>query len=328
MNANAFITANGHGLSLAKRRANGSWTVEFLLEDKKVRSLAIDSLNPRVVYAGAQGDGVLRSDDEGRTWRSVGMEGKIVKSLAVSPHDPGTIYAGTKPASLFISRNNGQTWSELAGFRRIPFRWWWFSPAEKPYQAYVQAIAISPTDPNVILAGIEFGAVVRSTDGGQTWSGHRRGALRDCHTLMFHATKGDWAYEAGGGGASMSRDGGQTWRKAKTGLAKHYGVACAVAPERPEVWYASVAPGPGKAYGQQAEAYLYQAAGGAGWQPIGWEPHPMQRMPIALITDPNAPGHLYAGTTNGDIWHSPDYGTNWQQLPFNLKGIWRSMIMI
>jgi hypothetical protein len=306
MNANTFITTNGNGLSLAQRRRNGSWSVEFLLEDKDPRCLAVDPLNPAVIYAVTQGHGVLRSDDEGCTWRSVGMQGQIVKSLAVSPHDSGTIYAGVKPAYLFISCNNGQTWSELAGFRRIPFRWWWFSPAEKPYQAYVQAITISPTAPNVILAGIEFGAVVRSEDGGQTWSGHRRGALRDCHNLMFHPTNGDWVYEAGGGSASVSRDGGQTWRKAKTGLAKHYGVACAVDPERPEIWYVSVAPAPGKAYGQQPQAYLYRAAGGAGWQPIGWEPHPMRRMPIALITDPNAPGHLYAGTTNGDVWHSPD----------------------
>ena len=105
-------------------------------------------------------------------------------------------------------------------------------------------------------------------------------------------------------------------------------MACAVDPKRPEIWYVSVAPGPGKAYGPQAEAYLYRATGGAGWQPIGWEPHPMPQMPIALVTDPTAPGHLYAGATYGDVWHSPDYGNSWQQMPFNLKGIWRSMIMI
>jgi hypothetical protein len=273
---------------------------------------------------------VLRSDDRGKSWRPAGMSGQIVKSLAVSPHEPGQVYAGTKPAYMFLSRDSGTTWTELEGFRRIPFRWWWFSPAEKPGTAYVQAITISPADPNVILAGIEFGAVVRSTDGGQTWSRHRRGALRDCHDLMFHATNGDWVYEAGGsgGGASVSRDGGQTWRKVKAGLVKHYGVACAADPERPEVWYVSMAPSPGKAYGKQAKAYLYRATGGADWQPIGWQPHPMSQMPIALVTDPTAPGHLYAGTTNGDVWHSPDYGDNWQQMPFNLKGIWRSMIII
>jgi hypothetical protein len=330
MNAKIFLATTGSGLARAKRVSTGDWTVEFLLEEQDVRCLAADPLNPGVVYAGTQGEGVLRSDDSGRTWAPAGLTGRTVKSIAASPHDAGTLYAGTKPAHMYLSRDSGQSWVGLEGFRRIRGRWFWFSPAEKPGTAYVQAVALSPTDPAVILAGIEFGAVVRSTDGGQTWSGHLRGALRDCHTLKFHATLGDWAYEAGGtgGGASVSRDGGQTWRKVKAGLSKHYGVACAVDPARPEVWYVSVAPSPWKAFGEKAEGYLYRAAGGAGWQPIGWEPHPLRQMPVALVTDPTAPGHLYAGLTQGDVWFSADYGDTWQKLPFNLKGIWISLITL
>jgi hypothetical protein len=118
-------------------------------------------------------------------------------------------------------------------------------------RAYVQAITISPTDPNVVMVGIEFGAVIRSEDGGQTWSNHVQGTLRDCHSMTFHALEG-WAYEAGGsgGGASVSRDNGRSWHKAKRGLAKHYGVACVADPERPEVWYVSVAPSPAKPMGK------------------------------------------------------------------------------
>jgi photosystem II stability/assembly factor-like uncharacterized protein len=329
MKAKVFLAATGSGVSRAERSSGGDWSVEFLLPGQDVRCLAADPLKPNLVYAGTQGQGVLRSEDGGRTWQSVGLPGMIVKSLAASPHSPGTVFAGCKPVSLFVSRDGGESWGELEGFRRIR-QWWWFSPAEKPWTAYVQAIAISATDPNVILAGIEFGAVVRSEDGGQTWSGHCKGSVRDCHTLKFHARSGDWVYEAGGsgGGASVSRDGGRTWRKVKAGLAKHYGVACAVDPQRPEVWYVSVAPSPGKAFGEKAEAYLYRSAGGADWQPIGWEPHPMQHMPVALVTDPAAPGHLYAGLTKGDVWHSADYGDAWQKLPFNLKGIWISLILL
>jgi photosystem II stability/assembly factor-like uncharacterized protein len=330
MAESVFLATTGNGIARAECRADGQWSVDFLLEGQDVRCLAADPGNPARIYAGTQGNGVLRSDDAGKIWRPCGMAGQIVKSLAVSPHDPGTIYAGTKPAYLYVSRDGGTSWEELAGFRRIPWRWWWFSPAEKPNQAYVQAIAISPTDANIVLAGIEFGAVVRSDDGGLTWSGHRKGALRDCHTLKFHATNGNWAYEAGGtgGGASYSRDGGLTWRKAKDGLAKHYGVACAADPERPEIWYVSVAPGPGKAYGETAEAYLYRTSGGADWQPIGWEPHPVKHMPVSLVTEPGAPGHVYAGLTNGDVWYSVDYGEAWQKLPFNLKGIWIPLVIL
>jgi hypothetical protein len=330
MTNKSFLATTGNGITRAECDPAGQWSVEFLLENQSVSCLASDPSNPRRIYAGTDGDGVLLSEDSGKSWKPAGMQGQTVKSLAVSPHNPDAIYAGTRPALMHISQDGGKSWRELEGFRRIPWRFWWFSPAEKPWKAYVQAIGISPTDPNVILAGIEFGAVIRSQDGGRTWSGHRQGALRDCHNLAFHRIHGNWAYEAGGtgGGASSSQDGGITWRKFRQGLAKNYGVACAADPAKPEIWYVSVAPGPSKAYGDDVEAYLYRASGGAKWQPIGWEPHPMKHMPIALVTDHQAPGHLYAGITTGDIWHSVDYGDRWEKLPFNLKGIWRSLILM
>lgn len=318
-------------LGRAEPDGTGRWSVEFLLDGYDLRCLAADPHYDDVVYAGTQGDGLLRSTDRGRSWVAAGLASQIVKSLAISPHDSDTIYAGVKPASIFKSQDRGETWQELEGFLRIPGRKFWFSPAETPYyQAYVQAITISPSTPDTLLAGMEFGAVVRSDDGGASWSRHIRGSLRDCHDLKFNGSDGNWVYEAGGsgGGASISRDAGRSWRKHKAGLAKNYGVACAADPIRPEVWYVSVAPSPGKAYGANPEAYLYRAEGDAEWRPIGWEPHPMRKMPIALVTDAGNGGHLYAGTTDGDVWLSADYGDTWEQLPFNTKGVYRSLIIL
>jgi hypothetical protein len=76
----------------------------------------------------------------------------------------------------------------------------------------VQALSISPSDPNVIMAGIELGGVLRSADDGRSLSKHRRGAVLDCHSLKFHPTNGSWVYEGGGGGAAFSQDVGITWR--------------------------------------------------------------------------------------------------------------------
>jgi photosystem II stability/assembly factor-like uncharacterized protein len=330
MNSAIFLATTGSGITRARQNGNGEWSLDFPLQGTEVSCLAGDPLNTNIIYAGTQGEGLLRSDDSGSTWHPVGLAGQTIKALTVSPHDPKVIYAGTKPAYMFVTQDGGGTWSELEGFRRIPGRWWWFSPAEPPFQAYVQSITISPDDPNVLLAGIEFGGVFRSQDGGRTWSGHRKGALRDNHSLTFHNSNGDFAYQAGGtgGGVSFSQDGGATWRKAKQGLAKNYGVACAADPQKPEVWYVSVAPGPGKAYGQLAEAYLYRTSGNGTWEPIGWGAHPMSSMPIALRTHPSTSGLLYAGLTNGDVWHSNDYGDTWENLPFNFSGIWRSLIVL
>jgi hypothetical protein len=326
-----FITTFSSGVKRAVPGADGSWEVEELLAGLPVTCLASDPRDSRRIYAGTRQQGIWRSDDCGRTWDAAGLRGPEIKSLAASPHDPNLLYAGAKGALLYHSQDGGKSWAELEGFRDIPNRWWWFSPAEPPdRRPYINAIAPSPADPDVLLAGIEFGAVVRSQDGGRSWSRHRRGALRDCHSLKFHAANGDWAYEAGdtGGGASFSRDGGRSWQKSNRGFAKKYGVVCGADPESPEVWYACVAPSPFKAFSDKSEAYLYRSTGGAGWQPIGWTDHPLTSTPTALVTLPGKPGQLYAGLYNGEVWHSADYGDSWRRMPFNLGGVWFSMIVI
>lgn len=327
----AVLSCYDKGVSRAVKNQDGNWEVQTSLPELQVTCLAGDPFDTNVVYAGTKEHGVYRSTDRGENWEMLGMEGQVVKSLEVNMHDSSILYAGSKPALLFRSRDGGDNWEELAGFRDIPNRWWWFSPAEPPdRRPYVISIASSPTDRDVLLAGVEFGAVVRSTDGGETWSRHRRGSLRDCHSLKFHHEDGGWAYEAGGtgGGASVSKDGGVTFQKAKRGLAASYGIVCTADPVKPEVWYVCVGKSPMNAFGANPEVYLYRSSGGAGWKPIGWSAHPLHETPTTLVTLPGHTGELYAGLKNGDVWHTPDYGENWQKMPFKLQGIWHSMLVL
>jgi photosystem II stability/assembly factor-like uncharacterized protein len=298
--------------------------------------LALDPRNPHRIYAGTQDAGVLRSLDRGRSWQPAGLIGKVVRSIAVSPHKDGLLYAGTKPALMYVSRDGGDSWRELEGFRQIRWRWLWRSPAEWPFTAYVQTIALSAEAPEVIIAGIEAGAVVRSQDAGLTWSGHCKGADRDPHTLAFHAADGRWAYEAGGGGPAVSRDAGRTWHKPRAGLDRRYCWSCAGDPERPEVWYVSAAPSfslrhfaPVGHIDGQANTYIFRSVGGAAWEKLGGGlPRPLDHMAYALLTDPGAPGHLYAGLSNGQVWHSPNHGDSWRQLPLSLGSIRRTLILL
>lgn len=331
MEGKTLIATTGEGIARASRGDDGQWQVERLLSGSDVRCLAADPLRNDRVYAGTQGTGVVRSDDGGRTWSPSGLDGQVVKALAASPIRPGVVYAGTRPARLFVSRDGGGTWTELTGFRRIPWRRLWFSPAEKPFVAYVQAIALSPTDPGHVAVGIEYGATVLSRDGGKSWTRHRKGALRDCHSLTFHATRGDWLYEGGGsgGGNAFSRDAGRTWSSPQEGLDRHYGWAVAADPERPETWYLSASPGPFKAHsGRDAQAFIFRNDGNR-WRRLGGGlPQPLDHMPYALLTVPGAPGHIYAGLGNGDIWHSGDYGERWEKMPVCLGRIQHSLIML
>lgn len=323
--ASTFLAATAQGVVRATRGATSEWSLDRTLATYDVRSLAADPLDAKVIYAGTQEQGVMRSEDGGTSWQAVGLEGQVIKALAVSRTEAGTLYAGTRPALLYVSHDYGATWAELEGFRQIPWRWLWASPAEKPFKAYVQGIALSPTDPKVIVVGIEAGAVVRSTDGGMSWSGHQQGAMIDCHSLAFHATHGGYVYEGGGSGkaGAVSKDGGATWKQSKSRADHHcYGWAVAADPANPEIWYVSASSGPFKAHRPgKGDAYIYRVVEGEKWEQVGGKgglPQPLDNMPYALHTDPNAPGHLYAGLINGDSWFSPDYGDSWRQLPFNL----------
>jgi photosystem II stability/assembly factor-like uncharacterized protein len=327
-----FIATNGQGLARASN-ANGRWQVEHRLPGQVIRCLAADPTQPGVAYAGTDQDGVLRSADAGRTWQPAGLGGRAIRALAVSQAVPGRVYAGTKPPGLHYSDDDGANWQPLPNLRRRQ-AFWWFSPAEgSPFTPFVQAIALAPNDPGHLVVGIELGAVLRSVDGGETWEGHRPGSLRDCHSLAVHAAEPRWVYEAGGTGAGVafSHDGGHTWKQPRHGLDRHYGWAVAVAPDLPEVWYASLSPSAFKAHSNGgAQAGLFRWAGTASdWTKLGGGlPEPLNDMPYALLTDPAAPGHLYAGLSSGQVWFSSDYGDAWQALPFNLSGIHRSLIRL
>jgi hypothetical protein len=331
--SSSFDGRAGRGGMRAEIDSSGAWHAEPVFTELDVRCLAVDPAGGSRVWAGTQGEGVWLSVDSGRTWRASGLDGKIVKALAVSPHDPRVVYAGTKPPLMYVTRDGGQTWSELDGFRKIPWRWLWMSPAEPPFiTAYVHAIALSPTEPDVILAGIEYGAVVRTQDGGRTWAGHRPGALRDCHGMQFHARDGSWAYESGAGRrpGSVSRDCGSNWRQPRESVERSYGWAVAADPGRPEIWYVSASTGPGDAHSwDHANAHIYRATGATGWEKLaGGLPDPLDHLPTSLLTDPSRTGHVYAGLSNGLVWHSEDFGDHWRRLEVDLKGIWHQLVML
>lgn len=332
-----LLATTSPGIARSQRSQAGGWTVERLLDDVRVTCLTVDPHDRTRIWAGTKTRGVLTSQDAGASWTSAGMGHRPVMALAVSPHDPDVVYAGVKPAGLFVTRDAGENWSELPAFaaRR---QWWWMSPADPPgLQPYVSAVSVSPSDPGVLVVGVELGGVLRSDDGGSSWTGHCRRADRDCHALAFHARDGAWVYEAGGGGPAVSRDGGRSWRHPTDGLEGRYAMACAADPERPEVWYLSAAPHsvwpavwrvPIAHYDGEAHTSIYRSAGGSAWEKLqGGLPPLLDHMAYALVTDPDEPGHLYAGLANGHVWHTRDYGDRWTRLPVELGAVRRSMVL-
>jgi photosystem II stability/assembly factor-like uncharacterized protein len=235
-----------------------------------------------------------------------------VFSLAVSPADGG-IYAGTEPSKLFVSRDEGRSWCELEALQQIPSRPSWSFPP-RPWTSHVRSIAPSPHNAMLLLVGIELGGIMRSEDGGETWSDHPVGAQKDVHALTWHPTASGRVYEAGGGGAAWSRDGGRAWQPADIGRDRHYTWGLVVDPNDPDCWFVSANPGARLAhYGaESAEAYIYHWQDAGPWRPLGGGlPQPLDSFPYVLAM---AADSLFAGLGDGRIYRSDDHGDHWRQL--------------
>ncbi len=76
---------------------------------------------------------------------------KTVYAFAATPGDPKIMFAGFREGA-FKSTDGGVSWKKL-------------NAAPKD----VAAIAIHPTNPDVVFLGTAPGKVFKSTDGGQAW---------------------------------------------------------------------------------------------------------------------------------------------------------------
>jgi hypothetical protein len=294
-------------------RSGPSWDGATSLEATGAQCLAADP-DGRRVLVGTRGSGALLSLDGGDTWRALELPERDVFSVAISPAD-GALYAGTEPSRLFRSRDDGR-WQELTALQEIPSRERWSFPP-RPWTSHVRWIAPDPHRAERLLVGIELGGLMRTDDGGESFSAHRPGAQPDVHSVVWHPRAEDRAYEAGGGGAAWSRDGGLSWEGADAGRELHYCWAVAPDPGDPDRWYVSAARGPFDAHGRgPAGARLYRWEGDGPWEPVG--DGPLESMPYALVA---SDGELLVGLADGRVLRGADRGERWERLPVEVGSI-------
>jgi photosystem II stability/assembly factor-like uncharacterized protein len=137
-------------------RCRGMWN------ETQVFALTPHPQDPQIVFAGAH-DGIYRSGDGGVTFDAIDspLSGKAIWSVAFDPVQPDTIFAGARPGAIFRSRDGGQQWEQLSAH---------FAEACPNVRfPRVLSLAVDPTDPQIVWAGVEVDGVRRSLDGGDTW---------------------------------------------------------------------------------------------------------------------------------------------------------------
>lgn len=161
-----------------------------------------------------------------------------VTALAVTPD---AAYAGTEPSAVYRSQD-GDDWTHCGGLTDLPSeREWAFPP--RPSTHHVRWIQPRPDSEGLYVA-VEAGALVRTPDGGDTWTDRTPDGPRDTHTMTVHPDRPDLAYSAAGDGFFVTTDGGDSWTTREEGLSKTYCWSVTVAPDDPDAVAVSSAHGP------------------------------------------------------------------------------------
>jgi photosystem II stability/assembly factor-like uncharacterized protein len=204
-----------------------------------VGAVAVAESDPNVVYAGmgeacirgnlSEGDGVYRSTDAGKTWKSVGLKDtRTIGQIRVHPTNPDLVYVAAlghafgpnAERGVFRSRDGGAHWDKVMFVDD---------------KTGAVDLAMDPTNPRVLYAAfwqagrrpwsMESGgpgsALYKSTDGGDTWSKladenlPKKGVWGRIGVTVSPANPNRvWAIiEAEDGGVFRSDDAGKTWRR-------------------------------------------------------------------------------------------------------------------
>ncbi|HEY8687074.1 MAG TPA: glycosyl hydrolase [Chloroflexota bacterium] len=244
-----------------------------------------------VLSNGASGRAAVSADHgAGVPWRSIGPHrGGRVVAVAGDPGNATVFYQGACAGGVWKTIDAGTYWENVSdGFFRT---------------ASVGAIAVAPSDPNVIYVGtgestirgnVSHGdGVYKSTDAGQTWQNVGLVNTRHISKIRIHPTNADLLYVAALGhawgpnserGVYRSSDGGRNWESILFDSDRVGAIDLSMDPTNPRILYAAL-----------------------------WE---AQRSPFALTS----------GGPGSGLYKSSDGGVNWNKVsshpgfPAGVKG--------
>lgn len=199
----------------------------------------------RILVGTRKGAFVLTSDEARRNWEVSGpfFAGWEIYHIKGSTVDPNRIYVSqsTEWFGQLIQRSDdgGATWKPVSNeftYEGVPGTHQWYDGMQHPWEfKRVWVLEPSPTDAEVVYAGVEDAALFRSDDGGQRW--RELPALREAkgslwqpgaggmclHSILIDPTNPERLFTAiSAAGAFRSDDGGQSWRPATRGLKSNW----------------------------------------------------------------------------------------------------------
>jgi photosystem II stability/assembly factor-like uncharacterized protein len=200
--------------------------------------ITFDPHDPTTIYACIEQGALLKSTDNGATWREINSIGFMsdqsreiekfydVHKALIDPRDPNRIYC-TGGAGLYVTPDGGGSWER------------WMSP-DWAADVYPDGFVMRASDPDVMFVsaaehnpsrwcdagrpGFAGGAIFRSTDGGREWERLGNGLPERPRDEFGALCIEDWVggcavYAATTGGEVYgSDDGGEHWSLIAEGI--------------------------------------------------------------------------------------------------------------
>lgn len=265
---------------------------------------------------------------ENLIWRCIGPF-RGGRSVAVSgdPLDRSTFYMGTTGGGIWKTVDGGTYWRNVSdGFFK---------------RASVGALAVAPTDPNVIYAGmgettirgnVSHGdGVYRSTDAGRSWTHLGLEATRGIGKVRIDPRNPDVVFVAAFGhahgpnperGLYRSMDGGQNWELVLSRGEDAGANDLTIDPNNGRRMFASTweaRRGPYSLTSGGPGCGLFRSTdGGTTWDELTAKPGMPEGLmgKIGLVVSPAKSGRVWAiiEHENGGIYRSDDDGETWERL--------------
>ena len=260
----------------------------------------------------------------GLTWRLIGpYRGGRVLAVSGVVGDAHTYYFGGVGGGVWKSTDGGLTWRPI-------------TDKVKDMAPSIGAIAVAPSDANVIYAGtgeacirgdiINGNGIYKSTDAGKTWTYTGLRETRAISRLAVHPKNPDIAYVAALGhpfGANAERgiyrttDGGKNWTRVLYKDENSGGIDLSLDPTNPNVIFASLWQARRSPWGLESGgpgSGLYRSTdGGTTWKQLTGHGLPdgiLGRIGLAVAYGGNRVWALVE-SEKGGLFRSDDGGDNW-----------------